>query len=191
VERDHPEISVRRQCELLGIGRAALYYSPLGESEENLNLMRLLDEQYTRAPPAGGLNQYGLPVGLVELPGCDLPYIPCRGLQFLHVSRYSLAQIGHQMIPIRHLYRGRSALSPAVGIQTGAIARDDLHSRMGSQPLREAFRRSLRQQIDDTALFQIQQHRSVAHLLAPSPIVHRQRAHRRRGSTACARRDSP
>ena len=41
---------MRRQCELLGLNRASLYYEPLGESEENLRLMRLLDEQYTRAP---------------------------------------------------------------------------------------------------------------------------------------------
>lgn len=46
----HAEISLRRQCELLGINRAGLYYEPLGESEENLRLMRLMDEQYTRTP---------------------------------------------------------------------------------------------------------------------------------------------
>jgi putative transposase len=43
-------ISVRRQCELLGVSRAGLYYQPAGESKENLRLMRLLDEQYTRTP---------------------------------------------------------------------------------------------------------------------------------------------
>ena len=47
---DHPEISVRRQCELLGVHRSAMYYEPMGESQENLRLMRLLDEQYTRTP---------------------------------------------------------------------------------------------------------------------------------------------
>jgi putative transposase len=50
VERNHAEISVRRQCELLGVNRSGLYYAPMGESEENLLLMRLLDEQYTRTP---------------------------------------------------------------------------------------------------------------------------------------------
>ncbi len=53
VDRGHAEISVRRQCELLGLSRSGLYYEPLGESEENLALMRLLDEQYTRAPYYG------------------------------------------------------------------------------------------------------------------------------------------
>lgn len=50
VDRDHAEFSVRRQCELLGVNRSGLYYEPVGESEENLRLMRLLDEQYTRVP---------------------------------------------------------------------------------------------------------------------------------------------
>jgi len=50
VDRSPGEISIRRQCELLGVNRAGLYYQPLSESEENLRLMRLLDEQYTRAP---------------------------------------------------------------------------------------------------------------------------------------------
>ena len=50
MERDHAGISVRRQCELLGAPRSGLYYEPVGESSENLRLMRLLDEQYTRAP---------------------------------------------------------------------------------------------------------------------------------------------
>ena len=50
MEHGHPEISVRRQCELLGVNRSGLYYEPGGESEENILLMRLLDEQYTRAP---------------------------------------------------------------------------------------------------------------------------------------------
>ena len=50
MDRDHAEISVRRQCELLGVNRAGLYYESRGESEENHLLMRLLDEQYTRTP---------------------------------------------------------------------------------------------------------------------------------------------
>ena len=50
VDWEHPEISIRRQCELLGVNRYGMYYEPAGESEENLLLMRLLDEQYTRTP---------------------------------------------------------------------------------------------------------------------------------------------
>jgi len=50
VDRHGTEFSVRRQCRLLGLNRSGLYYEPLGEGEENLRLMRLLDEQYTRTP---------------------------------------------------------------------------------------------------------------------------------------------
>ena len=43
-------LSLVRQCALLGLARSSLYYQPRGVSEENLGLMRLLDEQYTRTP---------------------------------------------------------------------------------------------------------------------------------------------
>jgi len=47
--------SVRRQCALLGLNRSGLYCRPVGESAENLALMRLLDAQYTRTPCYGVL----------------------------------------------------------------------------------------------------------------------------------------
>jgi putative transposase len=50
VDWDHDAISIRRQCELLGVNRASLYYQPLGENEENLQYMRWIDEQYTETP---------------------------------------------------------------------------------------------------------------------------------------------
>ena len=50
VEPGHEQISLRRQCALVGLARAGLYYKERGESAENLQLMRLLDEQYTRTP---------------------------------------------------------------------------------------------------------------------------------------------
>jgi putative transposase len=47
---EHPQISVARQCDLVGLARSSLYYQPAGETEENLLLMRLIDEEYTRHP---------------------------------------------------------------------------------------------------------------------------------------------
>jgi putative transposase len=41
---------MRRQCALLGLNRASLYYEPVEESQENVSLMRLIDRQYTKAP---------------------------------------------------------------------------------------------------------------------------------------------
>ena len=50
IERDHPEISIRRQCELIGLPRSSLYYEPAGESPYNLLLMGLIDRQFTKTP---------------------------------------------------------------------------------------------------------------------------------------------
>jgi putative transposase len=50
IEPEHASISVARQCELIGLARSSFYYEPQQESELNLVLMRLLDEQYTRTP---------------------------------------------------------------------------------------------------------------------------------------------
>ena len=41
---------MRRQCELLGVSRSTLYYQPATESEDNLHLMRQIDEQYMETP---------------------------------------------------------------------------------------------------------------------------------------------
>ena len=38
------ELSIRRQCELVGISRGGFYYEPVVETPENLVLMRRLDE---------------------------------------------------------------------------------------------------------------------------------------------------
>jgi len=43
-------LSLRRQCELLGVARSVLYYRPEGLADSDLAVMRLLDEQYTRTP---------------------------------------------------------------------------------------------------------------------------------------------
>ena len=50
IEPEHSALSVRRQCDLLGLARSGLYYEPMGESAENLGLTRRIDEAYTRWP---------------------------------------------------------------------------------------------------------------------------------------------
>lgn len=50
IEPSHKQISISRQCELLGISRGSYYYEAAGESDENLHYMRLIDEQYLRTP---------------------------------------------------------------------------------------------------------------------------------------------
>ncbi len=41
--KPHPEISIRRQCELLGVSRSSLNYERKGESAFNLTFMKIFD----------------------------------------------------------------------------------------------------------------------------------------------------
>ena len=49
------KISIRNQCELMDISRSNVYYQSVGESEENLQFMRLMDEHYLDHPTYGVL----------------------------------------------------------------------------------------------------------------------------------------
>jgi len=50
IEPNHPTLSIRRQCDLIGLNRSTFYWQPVGESPLNLALMALIDKEYTRAP---------------------------------------------------------------------------------------------------------------------------------------------
>ena len=50
VDSKHIILSIVRQCRLLGLHRSGLYYQPCSQSEENLTILRLLDEQYYKTP---------------------------------------------------------------------------------------------------------------------------------------------
>lgn len=86
-----PELSLRQQCELVGISRSGFYYEPVSESEENLALMRRLDELNLKHPFYGSrrltalLRREGRLVNrkrvgrLLELMGVEVAY-PKRNL---------------------------------------------------------------------------------------------------------------
>lgn len=50
IEPEHKQLSIRRQCSLIGLPRASYYRDGKREKEGNLELMRLIDEEYTRHP---------------------------------------------------------------------------------------------------------------------------------------------
>src|SRR6201999_3354485 len=50
VGRNIKKLSVKRQCELLGVSRSSLYYQPAVLPPADLELMRMLDEQYLKTP---------------------------------------------------------------------------------------------------------------------------------------------
>jgi putative transposase len=107
VDPDHPALSVRRQCELLGLSRSSLYYEPAGEATEDLRLMRLIDEQYTARPFYGSrrmtiwLNERGEEVNRKRVQRL----MRIMGLEAIYPKpRLSLAGKGHRIYP--YLLRG-------------------------------------------------------------------------------------
>ena len=50
IQTDHSELSIVRQCELLGLARSSFYYEPVPVDPEELVIMNWIDEQYTRTP---------------------------------------------------------------------------------------------------------------------------------------------
>ncbi len=53
VEKKHPDLSIRRQCKLLGLARSTAGYQPVPESAQNLHIKRLMDELYLIDPCRG------------------------------------------------------------------------------------------------------------------------------------------
>ena len=102
IDANHPQLSVRRQCALLGLNRSSLYYEPAAETADNLRLMRLIDQQYTDCPFYGSrrmtawLVQGGEEVNrkrvqrLMRLMGLEAVYPK---------PRLSLAGRGHRIYP--------------------------------------------------------------------------------------------
>ena len=68
VDREHPSLSLVRQCALLGVSRSSLYYRPKAASAEDLSLMGEIDRQYLETPFFGSrrmkawLDRRGMPV---------------------------------------------------------------------------------------------------------------------------------
>ena len=50
IEPNHPTLSIRCQCALVGLNRATYYWQPASESPLNLELMQRIDQEYTRTP---------------------------------------------------------------------------------------------------------------------------------------------
>ncbi len=50
IDRDHPKLSLKRQCELVSVSRSSLYYRPAEPRQQDLELMALMDRQYMKTP---------------------------------------------------------------------------------------------------------------------------------------------
>jgi putative transposase len=107
IEEGHPDLSIRRQCELLGLNRASYYYEPVSETSENLRLMRLIDEQYLKTPFYGSrrmtvwLVRQGEEVNRKRVQRL----MRLMGLEAIHPGpRTTLSDAQHQVYP--YLLRG-------------------------------------------------------------------------------------
>lgn len=50
IEANHPDLSISRQCELVGLARSVFYYLPAKASKQNLELMEQIDKLYMKYP---------------------------------------------------------------------------------------------------------------------------------------------
>jgi len=102
IDRDLAMFSIRRQCELISLNRSSLYYQPVGESEENLRLMHLLDRQYTKTPFYGWprMTAYLRREGYEVNPKRVRRLMALMGLQAIHPKRStSIPAAGHKRYP--------------------------------------------------------------------------------------------
>jgi len=53
LDRDHPHLSVRRQCAMLGVARSGVYRNPRPANDDDLASLRRIDELFTRWPFLG------------------------------------------------------------------------------------------------------------------------------------------
>lgn len=53
VEKSHPKLSMRRQCQLLGVSRSSVEYQAVTEDPEDIRIKRILDEIYLIDPCLG------------------------------------------------------------------------------------------------------------------------------------------
>ena len=93
---------MRRQCALLGLSRASLYYEPVPATPDNLRLMRRIDEQYTARPYYGSrrmtvwLNQHGEEVNRKRVQRL----MRLMGLEAIYPKpKLSMAGKGHRIYP--------------------------------------------------------------------------------------------
>lgn len=102
IEPGHIEISIGRQCELLGLSRAGYYYQQQGESLLNQRLMNLIDEQYTRMPFYGveKMTAWLIRQGFIVNPKRVRRLMRLMGLEAIYPKRnLSMSSAEHKKYP--------------------------------------------------------------------------------------------
>jgi putative transposase len=110
---DNETLSIRSQCDLLGLNRSMVYYSPVGESEENLDIMRRMDEHYLDHPTHGVLQMqdFLLMCGLCVNHKRVRRLLRLMGLMAIYPQR-NLSKLGHTKHIRPYLLRGLEITRP-------------------------------------------------------------------------------
>jgi putative transposase len=113
IEAQHPHISLRRQCALIGLARSTYSSEPASESAFNLQLMRLIDEHFLKSPFYGWprmtahLRRQGYAVNHKRVQRL----MQLMGLQAIYPKpKTSLADYSHKVYP--YLLRGLEITRP-------------------------------------------------------------------------------
>ncbi|NLI82859.1 MAG: IS3 family transposase [Deltaproteobacteria bacterium] len=113
VEHKPGRLSVKRQCRLLGICRSSIYYEKRAEKDEDLLLMRRIDEQYLKTPAWGSrsmsdhLGRLGFKVKRKRV----RRLMRCTGIEAIYPRpETSKPHPGHKVYP--HLLRGIVIVRP-------------------------------------------------------------------------------
>ena len=110
---DNEQLSVRRQCELLDLSRSTFYYEAVGESEENLRIMKLMDEEFLSEPTHGVLQMQDFLFALNFLVNHKRVRRLLRkmGIMALYPKR-NLSKLGHAKYIRPYLLRGMKIERP-------------------------------------------------------------------------------
>ena len=101
-------MSVARQCELLKLPRSTRYYRPVGESAENLALMRRIDELYLKWPFYGA-RKLALQLGVNRKRIGRLTRL--MGIEAIYPKKRTTRRgVGHKIYP--YLLRNLAILRP-------------------------------------------------------------------------------
>ena len=104
---NNKHISIRKQCELLDVPRSNLYYELKGESELNLKIMRLMDEEFIDHPTHGVLQMQDFLVALGFIMNIKRIRRLLRkmGIMAIYPKR-NLSKLGHAKYIRPYLLRG-------------------------------------------------------------------------------------
>lgn len=110
---NNEKLSIRHQCELIGVNRSSIYYHPHGESDENLEIMRKMDQEHLTHPTYGVLQMQDF----LEQEGFMINHKRIRrllrlmGIMAIYPQR-NLSKLGHAKYIHPYLLKGLKITHP-------------------------------------------------------------------------------